>query len=281
MTILVLVCSALAWPTGTQRPGIYCVTVLGQMIGLQLILVVIGAGSISRERERGSLEILLTTSLTPAQIVLGTIPELARLVLPTLFMIFLTVEIGTLQGAFSFDFACSYLSVLAAMTISVGAGALLVSIACVRMSIAIPLAMVAPILMWHISLLVPKSLPFLVMGVYAIVPAALGLYLLFRPQTYRQFGAVFLACSLPLACVGFVCSVVSVESPGAVLSFPHLITGVRGWHPWRPLEWGWVDDIDGFAECFVVGHLLASVILVLTAVGFFTRLIGKKGRYQE
>ena len=281
ITPLVLVCMALAWPQEVRRAGMYCVTIVGQMIGLQLILVLIGAGSISRERERGTLEILRTTTLTPAQIVLGTIPEIVRSIVPALFMIFATVVVGTLAGAFSADFAWSYLSVLAAMTLSVGAGSLLISIACARVSTATVLAMVAPILMWHISLIVPQRLSFLVIAYYVSVPAALGLCLLFQRQMYKQFGAVLLTCSLPLACIGFISPIASTAKPGAVFSYPHWITGTKGWYDWSEKERGWVDSLDRFTECFVVGHVLASVILIVIAVVFFTRLIGKKGKYQE
>ena len=283
MTLVVLVCFALESPRSMGYPRKYCTIVSGQMIGLQLILVVIAAGSISRERERGTLEILLTTSLTPAEVVLGTIPSLARAVFPTLFMIFATVLTGTLAGAFPPGFACSYLLVLAAMTLSVGAGALLVSIACTRVSTATALAMVAPLSMWHITLLVPLRFPFSAIGYYVIV-ALFSLCLLFQPQRYRLFGAVLLACSVPLASVGPVCSVNRTITLSTVYSYPHWITKVSQSAVWdvsggRRIGWG--DTLDRYAEWFVVGHVLASVILILIAVGFFTRLIGKKGRYQE
>lgn len=115
---------------------------------LQFILVVLAAGSISRERERGSLDLLRMTLLVPNQIVFGNLIGAFRAVKAVMWAFVALGCYAVFFQVFTISFTIQYAAVLGIGTLFVATQALLISAAAPNTTTAMAAAIAVGFLWW-------------------------------------------------------------------------------------------------------------------------------------
>lgn len=175
------------------------------MLAIHLVLVVLAAGSVAREAERGTLEQLMLTSIAPAQVVTGHFLGVLKTLKPSFCALAATIAFGMVTGALSGNgrFLCLYVGVLISMTLMVTAEGLLLSCVCPTVALASSRALVAPGLQWFLGLFM-KDFSVHALERLALVETVVIL-LAFRglkgDANYRRLSALLIAWLLP--CVLF------------------------------------------------------------------------------
>lgn len=114
---------------GPPRARDYVAFFLLTLLVLHFLLGVLAAGAISRERERGSLDLLRMTMLTPHHVLFGNLVGAFRAVRIALWAVAALLLFAALFDVFTISFAVQYAAVLAVGTACIGVQAVLISTA--------------------------------------------------------------------------------------------------------------------------------------------------------
>jgi hypothetical protein len=260
------------------------------MMALHFLLVVLAAGSINRERERGTFDLLIPTQLTSWEIVIGNFHGVLSAVLPTVLLVLCTLTFGVFTGAFLPGFALRYALVLASFTLMTGAGAMLISVVSQRSASAILLALVAPVLLWSGFLSLFEQawstnqvdpLRFATFhGVFVIVWLAV-----LRTERISQIAALGLTIQVPMlfasiavyVAVGFFHQLHEFK-PQFIFCYFYWIAELEGEYDSeftiRRHANGWsqyLDTLDPHSTPFIIAQLAATLFLLLLAVVYLTK----------
>lgn len=176
---------------------------------LALVVAILASSSIAREAERGSLDILVLTSLTPREVLVGTIWGVFRTAWPIFALVLLTMVVGglaTLHEEALIVWALTLVPMLACLT----AGCMLITVVARRTMAAVTASLAAPIffvgvpyVLDTLRILRGPEVLFIVLG-NVIVLVALRV----TGRRDSVFMAMLLAIFIPLLCmlVGFYVS---------------------------------------------------------------------------
>lgn len=270
-----------------------------EMMAIHLILVVLAAGSISREMERGTLDQLLLTSIAPLDIVSGHFFGIFKAIRPSLYAVAATIFFGMLTGAFSGNwiFVGLYVGVLISITLAVAAEGLLVSAACPTVALSSSRALVAPGLQWLLGDFVSGTFPTVALQRLAFGEFAV-LLLAFRglrgDANYRRLSAMLIALLLPCSLFHVVVlsrMTVGYIDPSQGFNFMSWVSGITDDSgPFRAFNsnasargprWQGPFDFESYAPAFIAIHLLSTAIMLWLASGCVPRLIGLVPRRQS
>ena len=130
------------------RAGDFVVFTVLTVIVIHFLLAVLTAGSVSRERERGSLDLLRMTMLTPNQIVVGNAVGAFRAVRFSLWVLFALLVYAVLFQVFTFTFTVAYTAILAVGMLCIASQAMLVSTAAPNTIAAMAAAVAVGFIWW-------------------------------------------------------------------------------------------------------------------------------------
>jgi ABC-type transport system involved in multi-copper enzyme maturation permease subunit len=154
----------LAWPMSlamafyfineSPRPNLTGLTFVltCQTAFLHLAIANVGASAIARERQRGSLDLLLLTRLPAASIILGAFFGVFLTCLPTLLLLGVTIFAAVKFYTFSTAFALEYAVVVFGCTMTLLASAVLISLSASRPSHAVAATVAIALLYWFLPL---------------------------------------------------------------------------------------------------------------------------------
>ena len=119
---------------------------------LHLMIANVGASAIARERQRGTLDLLMLTRLPAASIIVGALAGVLMTCLPTLLLIGVTIFTAVKFYAFPAGFALEYAVVMFGGSLTLLASAVLVSLSAARSNHAVAAAVVIALLYWFLPL---------------------------------------------------------------------------------------------------------------------------------
>jgi len=141
-----LVLGSLAWHPPPARD--YVVFVVLTVGVTHFLLTVLIAGSVSRERERGSLDLLRMTMLTPHQIIVGNAAGAFRAVRFSLGVLAFLMVFAVVCNIFTFTFTIPYTLLVLLGMLCIASQAMLVSIAAPTTVTAMAAAVVVGFIWW-------------------------------------------------------------------------------------------------------------------------------------
>ena len=165
-----------------------------------LLLVFVGAATISRERHRGSIDSLLATRMSPTQHILGHAFGAVLTTAPTVAGLLAVVFCGVSLGGFDPAFALSYLVVLAGTATWVVGTAVLLSLTSTSPDTATGLTLAPAALFWLLPILSDHWVRILTWLLpVLLLPLAVAVATLYsRVEFRRQVGAAATGFLLPL-----------------------------------------------------------------------------------
>jgi ABC-type transport system involved in multi-copper enzyme maturation permease subunit len=120
---------------------------------LHLAIATVGASALARERERGSLDVLLLTRLSSASIIWGALVGVARTCLPTFLLIAATVAAVAIRADTTFyHIAFKYFVVVTGYSATILATAVMISAAATRSSHAVTATVLVAVMHWFMPL---------------------------------------------------------------------------------------------------------------------------------
>jgi len=136
---------------GHGRMPVYAVLWL-EIAFLHVMIATVGAASISRERQRGSLDLLLLSGLSTFAIVTGTIRGVVRACSPTIFLVAVTIYAAVLFETFALDFALAYGAIVFAYTAALIVASIFISSAASLASHAVFATIFVGLAFWFMPL---------------------------------------------------------------------------------------------------------------------------------
>jgi ABC-type transport system involved in multi-copper enzyme maturation permease subunit len=176
---------------------------------LALVIAILASSSIAREADRGSLDILLLTSLTAREIFAGTIWGVIRTAWPVFGLVLLTMLVGSLATLHE-EALIVWALTLVPMIACLMAGCMLITVVARRTMTAVTASLAAPIFFvgvpYVLDTLQTLRGPEVLYVVLGIVIVLIALRVMGRRNSV--FMAMLLAISIPLLCmlVGFYIS---------------------------------------------------------------------------
>jgi ABC-type transport system involved in multi-copper enzyme maturation permease subunit len=141
---------SLAQANGPRTP-FFAILVI-EIAFLHVMIAAVGASSISRERQRGSFDLLLLSSLTPAAIVFGTVRGVVRICAPIILLVVVTIYAAVLFESFSIDFALRYSAVVSTYTMALVVASVLISTAATHAAHAVITTFAVGLAYWFMPL---------------------------------------------------------------------------------------------------------------------------------
>jgi hypothetical protein len=246
-----------------------------QLALLQIMAVAVAAGCISRERERGSLDLVMLTRLRTIEVVLGNWLGALSTVFSMFLLLAVNVGIAAAMGAFAPFFAAQYLTVLIAATLSASAGAMLCSTVSSRTGAAVAVALAGAAVPWCTFYSLPTSMhgpdwrAFVAIACAWPFLAAITLVgpRLLRPVAASAFAVATTYCAVALCMPRLV--VFLDRAKYSLFAWTMSLEGrapCEGWS--KPTHFGWQHvngTLDDVVVPVIVGHCLSAAILAAFA----------------
>jgi ABC-type transport system involved in multi-copper enzyme maturation permease subunit len=254
---------------------------------LHVMIIVVGAAAISRERQRGSFELLLLSKLSPAAIVIGTFRGVARTCAPTILAVGATIIAATWDGGFTIDLAISYSMLVSGYTAALLAASLLISLASTHAAHAVTATAVVALVMWFLPLPAGNLFAFLdrptvfvyredwtllafLAGYSATLLAATIVGLLLLRGKRPLVGAVALAFAVPAWALQ---AVPNARRGDEASMFWRWLTEFKNESYRQSIE-AWRDSLE-IAEAVPWVYWLAAVCLAAIGIWDFDRIVGR------
>jgi len=201
LILLVVILTLGTMVHGRCPPHDFVVFTLMTMIVLHFLLGVLAAGSISRERERGSLDLLRASLLMPNHLQFGSLVGAVRAVRVSLIAFAVLMAYAIFFEVFSVHFALEYSAVMAVGAACVATQALFISAAAPNTTTAMATAVGVGFLWWigPLFFVAKETRPWALGIVAALIPIA------FLPQGRRPpTSALLISGSASMALFFFV-----------------------------------------------------------------------------
>jgi hypothetical protein len=256
-----------------------------QAIAFHWLLAILASSAVSRERERKTLDGIWLSELRWHELAFGNLHG----VFTTLASlgILITVTVGGLGFAASnFTFAVKYLLALAAATLSLAAGAMVISSATRSAATAILSATAATAAQWFLPQMLPSGGVDVrnVAGILGAACSLLAAATFFGKSKYRSPAATALVVCAPWLMIAFFAAMapnlpVDEVQIQRLLSTVHWAYGVASFgrgDGFYDLWWAGESQTYMSYEPFVAGHLVGAAALLWLAIAWHHRLTGRE-----